>query len=69
MLEPFRDVNEGGLGRLYVQSRGYFRGSIGELSDFDLDPLWATADFPQEAFLGTALVLASKQGLRHGAKR
>jgi hypothetical protein len=63
MLEPFRDLNERGLPRLYVQSRGYFRGSIGELPDFGLEPLWATADFPQETFLGTALVLASKQAV------
>ena len=60
MLEPFRDLNAGGLKRLYVRSRGYFRGSIGELRGFGLDPVWATADFPQEAFLGTALVLARK---------
>ena len=58
MLEPFRDMNARGLRRLYVQSRGYFRGSIGELRDFGLEPLWATADYPQEAFLGTAFVLA-----------
>ena len=60
MLEPFSDVNSRGLRRLYVRSRNYFRGSIGELRDFGLTPLWATDDFPQEAFLGTALVLARK---------
>ena len=60
MLEPFRDVNSTGLRRLYVRSRGYFQGSIGELGDFGLEPFWATADFPQESFLGTALVLAAK---------
>ena len=61
MLEPFRDMNERGLRRLYVQGRGYFRGSVAELRNFALNPLWATADFPQETFLGTALVLAGKQ--------
>lgn len=61
MLEPFSDVNSSGLRRLYVRSRNYFRGSIGELRGFGLTPLWATADFPQEAFLGTALVLARKE--------
>lgn len=60
MLEPFRDRNASGLRRLYVRSRNYFRGSIGELRGFGLEPLWATADYPQEAFLGTALVLARK---------
>ena len=61
MLEPFRDANAGGLRRLYVVSRNYFRGSIGELRDFGLNPLWATDDFPQEAFLGSPLVLSEKQ--------
>ncbi|HUG46335.1 MAG TPA: class I SAM-dependent methyltransferase [Sphingomicrobium sp.] len=60
MLEPFSDVNSNGLKRLYVRSRGYFRGSIGDLGDFGLHPAWASDDFPQEAFLGTALVLAAK---------
>ena len=60
MLEPFRDMNASGLRRLYVQSRNYFRGSIDELRGYGLEPLWATADYPQEAFLGTALVLARK---------
>jgi SAM-dependent methyltransferase len=58
MLEPFRDTNAGGFKRLYVRSRGYFRVSIAELEGFGLVPVWATADYPQEAFLGTALVLA-----------
>jgi tetratricopeptide (TPR) repeat protein/SAM-dependent methyltransferase len=61
MLEPFRDENRGGLKGLYAHSRGYFRGSICELRDFGLGPLWATADFPQETFLGTALVLSEKR--------
>ncbi len=60
MLEPFRDVNQDGLKGLYVHSRGYFRGSIRELGNFGLQPTWATADFPQETFLGTALVLSEK---------
>lgn len=61
MLEPFRDVNLRGLKRLYVKSRGYFRGSVDTLRAYGLEPVWATDDFPQEAFLGTALVLAKKQ--------
>ena len=62
MLEPFRDVNARGFKRLYIQSRDYFRGSIDELAQFNLAPLWATDDFPQEAFLGAALVLSHKAG-------
>ena len=61
MLEPFRDANATGLRRLYVVSRNYFRGSIDELRDFGLTPLWATDDFPQEAFLGSPLVLSEKR--------
>lgn len=60
MLEPFRDMNATGLRKLYVYGRDYFKGSIGGLKDFGLEPKWATADFPQEAFLGTALVLSEK---------
>ncbi len=58
MLEPFRDSNGGGLRRLYALSRNYFRGSIDGLRQFGLEPLWATDDFPQEAFLGSPLVLS-----------
>ncbi|HET9458374.1 MAG TPA: class I SAM-dependent methyltransferase [Sphingomicrobium sp.] len=61
MLEPFRDMNTRGLKRVYVKSRGYFRGSIDELRGFGLEPVWATDDFPQEAFLGAALVLSKKR--------
>ncbi|HEU5482437.1 MAG TPA: methyltransferase domain-containing protein, partial [Sphingomicrobium sp.] len=60
MLEPFRDMNATGFRRLYVRSRGYFQGEIDELRGFGLTPVWTTADYPQEAFLGTALVLARK---------
>ena len=60
MLEPFRDVNRKGLRRLYALSRNYFRGSIQGLARFGLEPIWATDDFPQEAFLGSPLVLAQK---------
>jgi SAM-dependent methyltransferase len=60
MLEPFRDANLKGVRRLYALGRNYFRGSIKELERFGLEPLWATEDFPQEAFLGSPLVLAQK---------
>jgi ubiquinone/menaquinone biosynthesis C-methylase UbiE len=60
MLEPFRDTNSKGIRRLYALSRNYFRGSIQGLGRFGLEPIWATDDFPQEAFLGSPLVLARK---------
>ena len=62
MLEPFKDTNRKGVRRLYAISRNYFRGSIHGLERFGLEPLWATDDFPQEAFLGSPLVLARKTG-------
>ena len=60
MLEPFKDTNRKGVRRLYAISRNYFRGSIEDLGRFGLEPVWATDDFPQEAFLGSPLVLSRK---------
>ena len=60
MLEPFHDANSKGVRRLYALSRNYFRGSIQGLGRFGLEPVWATDDFPQEAFVGSPLVLAQK---------
>ena len=60
-LEPFRDVNTSFWRRLNVASRDYFRGSVEEMRSYGLDPLWATDDFPQEVFLGSALVLSKKR--------
>jgi SAM-dependent methyltransferase len=60
-LEPFREVNAVGFRRLNVIGRDYFRGSINDLPTFHLMPEWATADFPQEVFLGAALVLSRKE--------
>ncbi len=64
MLEPFRDTNRKGLRRLYAVSRNYFRGSIQDLARFGLELVWATDDFPQEAFLGSPLVLSRKMGVK-----
>lgn len=61
LIEPFRDVNANGLRRLYVVSRNYFRSSIEEFRDFGMTPLWATDDFPQEAFFGSVVVLSEKR--------
>jgi ubiquinone/menaquinone biosynthesis C-methylase UbiE len=60
MLEPFKDANRKSVRRLYAVSRNYFRGSIKDLARFGLEPVWATDDFPQEAFLGSPLVLSRK---------
>jgi ubiquinone/menaquinone biosynthesis C-methylase UbiE len=60
LLEPFRDANMKGVRRLFALSRNYVRGSIQGLARFGLEPIWATEDFPQEAFVGSPLVLAQK---------
>jgi SAM-dependent methyltransferase len=60
-LEPFREVNRGIWRRLNVISRDYYRGSIRDLAGYGLDPIWATADFPQELMLGSCLVLSRKK--------
>lgn len=64
MLEPFKDANRKGVRRLYAVSRNYFRGSIADLARFGLEPVWATDDFPQEAFLGSPLVLSRRMGVK-----
>ena len=57
MIEPFRDVNAGGITRRYVVARDYLQARIADLARSGLHPLWATADMPQEAFLKAAAVL------------
>ncbi len=61
MIEPFLDVNRGFWTRLNIYRRDYFRGSIDELRRFGLEPLLATADFPQEMFLKACMVVAEKR--------
>lgn len=59
-LEPFAEANSRGWKRLNIYARNYFRGSIRDLPQYGLEPQWATDDFPQEAILGTAMVLSTK---------
>ena len=60
MIEPFRDVNRNLWSRLNVYRRDYFRGSIDELRQYGLKPLFALDDFPQETFLKACMVVAQK---------
>ncbi len=60
LFEPFRDVNDQGWARYNILRRGYFQGRIGELQRYELNPLWACTDFPQETFLKTCAVLVQK---------
>ena len=58
MIEPFRDANLTGMSRRYVVGRDYLRASIADLPGYGLQPQWATADMPQEAFLKACAVMA-----------
>jgi len=60
MIEPFAEVNATFWRRLNVFRRNYFRGAIAGLPAYGLAPEIATGDFPQEVFLGAAMVLARK---------
>ena len=61
LIEPFRDMNDNGWPRRNVIRRDYFRGRIDELKGHGLIPIWATNDFPQEAFLKVCAVLAERR--------
>ncbi len=58
MIEPFRDANTRGMSRRYIVARDYLQARIADLPGYGLQPQWATADMPQEAFLKAAAVLA-----------
>jgi ubiquinone/menaquinone biosynthesis C-methylase UbiE len=58
MIEPFREANDSGIARRYVVARDYWRGRIADLPSHGMQPLWATTDMPQEAFLKACAVLA-----------
>jgi SAM-dependent methyltransferase len=58
MIEPFREANASGINRRYVIARDYLRARIADLPRHGMQPLWATTDMPQEAFLKACAVLA-----------
>jgi SAM-dependent methyltransferase len=58
MIEPFREANASGIARRYVVARDYLQARIADLPSHGLQPLWATTDMPQEAFLKACAVLA-----------
>jgi SAM-dependent methyltransferase len=61
MIEPFRDANASGLPRRYIVARDYFQARISDLPRHGLEPIWATADMPQEAFLKACAVMTEKR--------
>jgi hypothetical protein len=58
MIEPFREANAAGITRRYIVARDYLRARVADLPAHGLQPLWATTDMPQEAFLKACAVLA-----------
>jgi SAM-dependent methyltransferase len=62
MLEPFAEVNGGGLRRAYVKAYDYFEGPISELHGYGLEVVSVLTDMPHKAWLGTALVVARRKG-------
>lgn len=58
MIEPFREANASGIARRYIVARDYLRARIADLPSHGMQPLWATTDMPQEAFLKACAVLA-----------
>jgi SAM-dependent methyltransferase len=58
MIEPFREANASGIARRYIVARDYLRARVADLPQYGMQPLWATTDMPQEAFLKACAVLA-----------
>ena len=58
MIEPFREANPSGIARRYIVAHDYLRARIADLPQHGMQPLWATTDMPQEAFLKACAVLA-----------
>ncbi len=64
MLEPFRDWNDEGVRRDYVESRDIFSGRVSELPQYGLEPVLVFDDFPSKVALGVGLVAAEKRASR-----
>ncbi len=57
MVEPFFDWNATRPERDYVVSKDYFRGSVAELEQIGLTPVYATADMPSKLTIRPAFVV------------
>jgi SAM-dependent methyltransferase len=60
MIEPFRDFNNDGLRRRYIQAHDYFSASVADLRSFGLEPVLVSADMPHKLTLKPAFVVARK---------
>jgi SAM-dependent methyltransferase len=61
MLEPFRDFNGEGMRRDYIEAWNYFAGSVDELHDFGMEPVYSTVDLPQKLNLHAGLVVSRRR--------
>jgi SAM-dependent methyltransferase len=59
-FECFRDVNMIGLQRKYIQAMNYYEGSISELEEFRLRPIYIDDDMPQKFYMNVAHVICEK---------
>ena len=57
MVEPFFDWNATGPERDYIVSKDYFRGSVAELEQIGLTPVYATANMPSKLTIRPAFVV------------
>ncbi len=69
MLEPFRDWNDQGIRRDYVESRDIFSGRISELPRYGLKPVLVFDDFPSKVALGVGLIVAEKRSQEAASAR
>jgi len=58
MIEPFQELNAGGMRRHYIASNQYFDARIDALSRFGLRPVITLADLPQKVQFHVGLVVA-----------
>jgi hypothetical protein len=59
MIEPFRDWNPDGIRRRYIEGQGYFDARVADLHAAGLNPVLATADFPNKISFHVGLVIAA----------
>jgi ubiquinone/menaquinone biosynthesis C-methylase UbiE len=58
MIEPFYELNTGGLRRQYIETNEYFDARINELPDFGLRPVFVLSDIPNKVLFHVGLVVA-----------
>jgi len=60
MIEPFRDFNDEGIRRRYIQAQDYFSARVGDLTDYGLEPIFVSADMPHKLALMPGVVIARR---------